>query len=82
MVVLLHLLCCPACRADVAEHDGVLACVANPRHRYPVIDGVPRFVSSGAYAATFGHQWNRWSETQLDSRNGTTLFHDRFRRYV
>lgn len=36
--------------------------------RYPIVRGIPRFVDSGNYAASFGLQWNRFRETQLDSR--------------
>jgi uncharacterized protein YbaR (Trm112 family) len=34
------ILVCPACRASVAERDGLLQCVACGR-RYPVRNGVP-----------------------------------------
>ena len=43
--------------------------------------GVPRFVDAEHYADSFGTQWNRWSSTQLDSRNGTSIFRERFERY-
>jgi SAM-dependent methyltransferase len=36
---------------------------------YPIRRGVPRFVDNGAYAASFGFQWNRFGGVQLDSRN-------------
>jgi SAM-dependent methyltransferase len=36
----------------------------------PIVRGIPRFVSSDTYAYSFGLQWNRYRETQLDSRNG------------
>lgn len=45
---------------------------------YPIVRGVPRFVSSDNYAATFGRQWNQYARVQLDSKNGTTFSHDRF----
>lgn len=45
---------------------------------YPIVGGVPRFVSSDNYAATFGRQWNCYAEVQLDSKNGTTFSRDRF----
>ncbi len=31
---------------------------------------VPRFVSPDNYAASFGYQWQRFRDTQLDARNG------------
>lgn len=37
---------------------------------YPIRGGVPRFVDHGAYAASFGFQWNRFGGVQLDSRSG------------
>ena len=55
--------------AEVME--GTLICAACSR-RYPIIRGVPRFVDSGAYASSFGRQWNWFRTVQLDSSNGTT----------
>lgn len=37
---------------------------------YPIRRGVPRFVDNGAYAASFGFQWNRFGGVQLDSKSG------------
>jgi len=45
---------------------------------WPVVRGVPRFVSSDNYAQTFGFQWNRFPGTQLDSVSGMTVSRDRF----
>ena len=45
---------------------------------WPIIDGVPRFVSSDNYARSFGAEWNLFSKTQLDSHTGTTISRDRF----
>ena len=47
---------------------------------YPVIDGIPRFVSSENYAEAFGEQWLRFPRTQLDSHTGLSLSEDRLRR--
>lgn len=38
--------------------------------RYPIIDGIPRFVPGENYAHAFGHQWQRFPRTQLDSATG------------
>jgi SAM-dependent methyltransferase len=38
--------------------------------QYPVVRGIPRFVGSGAYASSFGRQWNWFRAVQLDSANG------------
>lgn len=46
-------------------------------HRYPVRDGIPRFVPASNYAESFGFQWNRHARTQLDSHSGLPVSHDR-----
>lgn len=40
---------------------------------YPIVDGVPRFVSPKNYAAAFGLEWKIHSRTQLDSHTGTKI---------
>jgi SAM-dependent methyltransferase len=45
--------------------------------RFPIVRGVPRFVSEG-YAQSFGLQWNRFARTQLDSANGGAYSRARF----
>jgi SAM-dependent methyltransferase len=76
----LRILACPRCKGELelradAEQDGEvtegdLTCrvcgIA-----YPIRDRIPRFVDSGAYADSFGFQWDRFRHVQLDSRNGT-----------
>jgi SAM-dependent methyltransferase len=75
----LHVLVCPICKGELELFEttrrggevleGSLncrACIA----RYPVVRGVPRFVSADSYAASFGYQWKRFRSVQLDSRNG------------
>jgi len=76
----LKFLVCPACRSELdlrtsrREGDeiveGSLSCARCVR-MYPVHRGVPRFVDAGAYASSFGFQWNTFRTVQLDSRNGT-----------
>ena len=46
----------------------------------PVVNGIPRFVSSDNYASAFGRQWNKFRKTQLDSHSGTTISKDRLQR--
>src|SRR5262249_25089147 len=83
---------CPTCRGDLALaapaapgteeiEEGTLVCGACGA-RWPIVRGVPRFVAGEAYADTFGRQWNRWTATQHDSANGTTIYADRMRRYT
>jgi SAM-dependent methyltransferase len=49
---------------------------------FPVINGVPRFVSPKNYASSFGLQWNTYRRTQLDSYTGVPVSRDRLRRIV
>ncbi len=82
-----ELLVCPSSRQplevesvsaeqDAEILDGVLVDSAR-RHRWPVRQGIPRFVSHQGYTASFGEQWTRYRQTQLDRVNGTTLSRDR-----
>jgi SAM-dependent methyltransferase len=36
---------------------------------YPIIRGVPRFVSRQDYSASFGWEWGRWPRVQFESEN-------------
>jgi SAM-dependent methyltransferase len=56
------------------------ALVAPSGQRFPVVDGIPRFVESEFYAADFGAQWRRFPKTQLDSHTGLPLTRDRLAR--
>lgn len=48
------------------------------KHRYPIRNGIPRFVPESNYADNFGMQWNHFSKTQLDSHSGHPISADRF----
>ncbi len=48
------------------------------QHRYPIRNGVPRFVPESNYADNFGMQWNHFSRTQLDSYSGHPITANRF----
>jgi SAM-dependent methyltransferase len=65
---------------DGRVEEGALA-TPDGRNVYPVRGGIPRFVPSENYASSFGLQWNRFRETQLDSRSGLTISRDRFHAY-
>lgn len=54
------------------------ALVDGAGNRFPVINGIPRFVEPENYADSFGLQWNLFSRTQIDKFNGTTITRDRF----
>jgi len=46
-------------------------------HRYPIRNGIPRFVPVSNYAESFGFQWNLHARTQLDSYSGLPISQDR-----
>jgi ubiquinone/menaquinone biosynthesis C-methylase UbiE/uncharacterized protein YbaR (Trm112 family) len=46
--------------------------------RYPIRNFIPRFVPEANYADSFGMQWNKFRQTQLDSFTGTTISKKRF----
>ena len=71
-------LICPDHRAPLAPAAEALACPQGCR--FPVVGGIPRFVSSDNYAAAFGSQWKAFRKTQLDSFTGTTITRDRLAR--
>ena len=80
---LLEILVCTKCggtlEANAATEDldeGYLGCVECAT-RFPVTNGIPRFVEPDNYASSFGYQWNLFRKEQLDTYNGTTLSADR-----
>lgn len=48
------------------------------QHRYPIRNGIPRFVPETNYADNFGMQWNHFRQTQLDSHSGHPISANRF----
>jgi SAM-dependent methyltransferase len=74
----LRFLVCPRCggalglaaaHSDAGEvMEGRLRCGCG--RDFPVTSGVPRFVEDGAYASSFGYQWNRFRAVQLDCLGG------------
>jgi SAM-dependent methyltransferase len=75
---LAELLACPECSAslDLEIHDrdneeilaGLLRC-STCRIDFPIRDGIPRFVASDAYVASFSFEWKRWQRTQFDTQS-------------
>lgn len=45
--------------------------------RFPVVNGIPRLVEMDNYSTSFGFQWNKHRQTQLDSYSGLSLSRDR-----
>jgi len=58
--------------------DGFL--VSSTEARYPIVNGIPRFVSSDNYSKDFGDQWKKFPKTQLDSYVGIPISEDRLNR--
>ena len=74
----LDVLVCPSCKTELSLRtrtksdqeilEGSLAC-RDCGAVYQVSKGVPRFVPAGAYAESFGCQWNWFRTVQIDSLN-------------
>ncbi len=60
-----------------SEGGEVVLTTVDQQHRYPVRNGIPRFVPASNYADSFGFQWNQHARTQLDSHSGLPVSHDR-----
>jgi SAM-dependent methyltransferase len=43
-------------------------------NHFPVINNVTRFVSNENYTASFGFQWNKFQQTQIDRENENVIF--------
>jgi SAM-dependent methyltransferase len=82
----LDLLVCPICSSRLEENVNGQSSASLPEltcsahgHRYQIRNGIPRFVDPGNYAESFGFQWKKFSQVQLDSYNGTHFSEERFR---
>jgi SAM-dependent methyltransferase len=48
-------------------------------NEFPIVNNVPRFVSSDNYTASFGFQWNKFQKTQIDrEKDQLSLSKERF----
>ena len=74
----LNLLCCPetgeplTLDAELCDLHGMVqtGTLRTPSGRtYPIVRGVPRFVSAEHYAASFGYEWARWPRVQFEAAN-------------
>jgi SAM-dependent methyltransferase len=70
-------LACPDCHHSLQYSSDFLQCTACGK-QIPIIRGVPRFVDSDNYAASFGFEWNVHPTTQLD-HSGSNLSEITFR---
>lgn len=75
-------LVCSAHHARLSPEDAGTRYACASGCSYPVVRGIPRFVSSADYAASFGLQWNQFRTTQLDSVTGLTITRDRLIRLM
>src|SRR5918999_1054183 len=71
---------CPVHQHELTESAHTLSC--NDGCCYPIVDGIPRFVSSDNYSAAFGSQWKKYRLTQLDSHTGVPISTDRLKRCI
>lgn len=88
---LIDIVCCPDCggilelREPLEEGNAIvsaqLVCTAESK-KFPVIDGIPRFVPSENYSSSFGFQWNQYRKTQLDSHTGISTSRKRLLRFT
>ncbi len=68
----------PATGAKLTPQNNEL--IADSGEKFPVVNGVPRFVPADNYASAFGLQWKNFAKTQLDSFNGTKISQERLER--
>ena len=78
MPSLISCLSCPSCKHRLDNSGSELTC-PNCSKGFPVVGEIPRFVPKENYAESFGLQWNRFANTQIDSKVGTNRSEIRFR---
>lgn len=73
-----NLLCCPETKeplhlkpAEVQSNGLVVSgeLISPSGRSYPIVRGIPRFVSEEQYASSFGYEWNRWPRVQFEDAN-------------
>jgi SAM-dependent methyltransferase len=74
----LKILCCPITQQNLhltvseSNSDGIVmtgTLSTVDGIEYPIIRGIPRFVTEEYYASSFGYEWNRWPRVQFESDN-------------
>lgn len=81
----LHLLVCPKTDEPLTLHEEQLEggrirsgqLISQAGESYPIVDFIPRFVSSDNYAANFGLEWQIHARTQYDVDAGHKMSEDR-----
>ena len=48
--------------------SGILA-ARDGNEKYPVINGIPRFVAKEFYSGSFGYEWRKWPRVQFEAEN-------------
>ena len=79
---LLEYLVCPVSgeklKLEVLKRDGeeILEGMLHSPHgqKYPILNGIPRFVSSEEYTDTFGFQWNRHARIYFDGKDKHRIY--------
>jgi SAM-dependent methyltransferase len=59
---------CPSCQAALIDDESGLKCTSC-QHKFPMVNGVLRFVDAQHYAGSFGFQWLKFDRTQLDTES-------------
>jgi len=76
-----HLFSCPECLGELVlqDDDSESLCLDCPEciKSYPQKNSIFRFVPLNNYSDSFGYQWNKFRETQLDSHTGKSISEDR-----
>jgi len=67
---------CPRTGEPLARRGEAL--VTPSGTRWPIVRGIPRFVSSDHYVDSFSFEWNTHDRTQLDSHTGSTSSEETF----
>lgn len=87
---LLDILICPNCKNELKLKidkieveeiiEGELCCESH--HTYPIINSIPRFVSSDKYVDSFSYEWEVFADTLLDSRREEKFSADFFQNHL
>jgi SAM-dependent methyltransferase len=67
---IVEILRCPVCKGELWPEGKGLIC-EQCKHPFPEVRGVVRFVDAEKYAGSFGFQWHRHAQTQLDGPRHT-----------